>query len=280
MEELIERFLKDLLETHGATINTIDAYRNDLRQFNEFSKTYPKKIAKQKLILDFVSHLQEKGYANSTIDRRIAALASFFNYLIAEGKVRVNPCKDIARTRETKFQPRVLTQKEIALLFATLQKSSTQEAKRDLVMVVLLCATGIRTTELVSLDTDMLRLDQRIPYIEVRKNGWQRDIAIAPRVVKTLKQYVMKIRPRLVKSTKEKALFVNKRGGRLTRQGVWLKVKKYTKAAGLKGQITPSVLRYSFAVHQLGRGLRLHELQRLLGHSSVSTTHNLMRKLS
>ncbi|MCH8741449.1 tyrosine-type recombinase/integrase [Patescibacteria group bacterium] len=272
MEKLIKRFLKDLLEAQGTAINTVDAYRNDLRQFNEFSKTYPRKVEKQRLILDFISNLKEKGYANSTIDRRIAALASFFNYLIARGKIRVNPCDGIVRTRDFKFQPQVLTQKEIALFLATLQKSSTQEVKRDLAMMELLCTTGIRTTELVSLDIDMFKLDRGTPYIKIKKNGRQRDIAIAPRVVQTLKRYVVQIRPCFVKNTKEKALFVNRKGERLTRQGVWLKVKEHAKAAGLKDRVTPSVLRHSFAVHQLGQGVSLNRVQQLLGHSRVSTT--------
>lgn len=282
MEELIAGFLRFFLEEKAAAKNTIDAYGCDLRQFARFLERRPRRIALQDIdegvITDYLEYMQRKDYSDSTLNRKFSALKSFFEYLVIEGMFRINPIEaTVIPRRRVEFRPQSLTTKEIEALLEIPRRLGTKEAIRDLAMLELLWATGIRSTELVSLDVHMLNLDSEKPSVEVRKNGKKRIIPIPPHATRALERYLEKIRPTLISKKKEKALFVNLKGKRLTRQGFWLKLREYGRTAGLQGRISADTIRHSFAFQRLASDMPLPELQDLLGHATIHTTQKYQR---
>lgn len=220
-----------------------------------------------------MSFLEEKGYAIATANRKIASVKSFFDYLVAQIILKANPMKGMnLYKRKITFQPRLLTAQEMTTILGFLRRSPRPDRKRDAVIFELFSVTGVTTGELVSLDVDMLHLDPKNPYLKVGHNRKERVIRISSWVAGNLKQCLEEIRLVLISGKKEKALFVNRKGERLTRQGVWFNLKKHAQAAGLEEQINPSTLRHSFASSQVARGILLEELQQILGHRSIGTT--------
>jgi len=275
MKELIEKFL-DYLEK-VATRNTVLAYKVDLGQFDRFLRSYPKGVTleegDQRTIIDYFNSLKRARYSNSSINRKFAALKSFFNYLTAKGILKVNPIEEMVYPeRVGKVRPQILTIEEIAELLEMPGRSSKPEATRDSAMMELLYGTGVQVTELISLDINIVNLDPSSPYIKVKHDGKERVIPIPPRAVQALSQYLKEVRPIFVGEKIEKALFLNLRGERITRQGFWVKLRKYAKQVGLEGKVTPRTLRHSFAAHQLESGMPLKELQQRLGHAYPETT--------
>lgn len=175
--------------------------------------------------------------------------------------------------RVGKTLPKAITPNEIDELLEQPARRSTPEARRDRAMLELLYATGVRVTELVSLDMSNLNLDPRSPYVRcVGKGAKERSIPIHDHALEALVNYLEEGRPLLVRERNEPALFVNRRGERLTRQGFWLILKGYARSANLSKEITPHTLRHSFATHMLRGGMPLRNVQEMLGHANISTT--------
>ncbi len=282
MEDRIGHFLHFLSAEKGASENTIAAYRNDLSQFHTFlsnvklngNPTDWRRINKD-TIVSYVLELKERRYAEASVARKVAAVKSFFQFLQAEGAIKHNPTESLESPRVGKSLPRPLTVQQIDELLEQPAKRGTPESLRDRAMLELLYATGLRVTELVSLDLDNISLNPRSPSVRcLGKGAKERAIPIYEQALRALVHYLNEGRPRLVKNKRERALFVNRRGERLTRQGFWLILKQYAREAGIdaQGPVTPHSLRHSFATHMLRGGAPLRSVQELLGHANISTT--------
>ena len=277
MRKSVEDFLTYLSIEKGGSANTVAAYRNDLQQLADFIGTRPGAKGWQSLdretIQDFILHLKERGYTETSVARKVAAVRSFFAFLAAEGTVTVNPTEGLTSPRVGKTLPRAISPNEVDELLEQPARRSTPEAKRDRAMLELLYATGMRVTELVSLDVSLVHLDPKGPYVRcMGKGAKERTIPFHDQALEALVDYLEEGRPMLVRNRDETALFVNRRGERLTRQGFWLILKGYAKAANLSPDITPHTLRHSFATHMLRGGMPLRNVQEMLGHANISTT--------
>ncbi len=281
MDEGIANFLSALSVEKGSPNNTLDAYRNDLSQFAAFVRKQTAKsdgplpgweAVDRPLLLNYMVNLRERSYAPATMARKVAAVKSFFNFLVAEGMLEKSPAEGITGPKVGKSLPRAISVAEVERLLEQPDKRSTPEGKRDKAMLELLYATGMRVTELVSLNVRDVNL--RAGFVRCfGKGSKERIIPIHNKAIRAVKSYLDDVRARLLAATGETALFLNRRGQRLTRQGFWLILKGYTKKAGIEAEITPHVLRHSIATHLLHSGkMNLRELQELLGHANISTT--------
>lgn len=276
MQEQIRQFLDFLVVEQGCSENTIAAYHNDLSQFARFlSKMHPPITwwteVKKDNIVNYILHLKEREYTSSTVARKVAAVKSFFHFLLAEGLIQDDPTANLDSPKVDKRLPKALSHDLITRLLAEAGKSSTPKGHRDKALLELLYATGMRVSELVLLNTD----DVNLASANVRcfgKGSKERIIPIYERAVLALEEYLQKGRPRFLKDPDEKALFLNHRGKRLTRQGLWLIIKHYADEIGIGPEVTPHTLRHSFATHMLSGGAGLREVQKLLGHANISTT--------
>lgn len=276
MDECIAQFLNFLLVEKNASQNTMSAYRNDLNQFSKFigngRPLSPAQVTGDQVVA-FVASLRERGYKDATVARRVAAVKSFFAFLNAEGIVQHDPTEQLKSPQVGKALPRALTIEEVDELLEQPSRRNTPEARRDKAMLELLYATGLRVTELVSLDVSHIALESDPVTVRcVGKGDRERVLPLPMRCVEELRQYIFHVRPRLVRKGRESALFVNRRGDRLTRQGFWLILKNYANAANLGKSITPHTLRHTYATHMLSGGMPLRNVQDALGHASISTT--------
>ena len=281
MEGLIKGFL-GYLRRAGAADNTIIGYRSDLNLFIKFLSAQFRRIEIReingKIISGYLDDLKRRRFSEATISRKFAAFKSFFSYLIDEGVIETNPLEGMMSPgREAKARPQILTSEEIAKLLDMLGRFSTPRAIRNQAMLELLYATGIRATELISLDVNMINLDPENPYIKVEHNSKRRTIPIPSRVVQPLQKYLEKVRSRWLGDKEEKALFLNVWGDRLTRQSAWLITKKCAEQAELKDKVSPEILRSSFIFHQSASGMSPEELQKLLGHAWIYTTRERLQ---
>jgi integrase/recombinase XerD len=221
----------------------------------------------------FLEDLRARAYKDATVARKVAAVKSFFGFLAAEGQVDHDPTELLKSPQVGKTLPRALTVEEVDELLEQPARRNTPEAQRDKAMLELLYATGLRVTELVSLDlTDIALESDPVTVRCTGKGERERILPLTARPVDEVRQYIFKVRPRLVRNRREPALFVNRRGERLTRQGFWLILKNYAKDAKLDKTITPHTLRHTYAAHMLSGGMPLRNVQDALGHASISTT--------
>jgi integrase/recombinase XerD len=277
MENHLSSFLNFLSAEKGASSNTIAAYRNDLEQLAEYLKASGDgrswETVDRVLIQDFIVNLKQRKYAETTVARKVAAIRSFFGFLTAEGVLADNPTEGLASPHVGKMLPKAITPNEVDELLEQPCKRATPEAKRDRAMLELLYATGMRVTELVSLDLGNVSVEGKGPFVRCTgKGAKERIIPIHEQATEAIVDYLTEARPLMVRNKNEKALFVNRRGERLTRQGFWLILKGYAKAAHLREDVTPHTLRHSFATHMLRGGMPLRHVQEMLGHANISTT--------
>jgi len=281
MDEGIANFISSLSVEKGFSPNTLDAYKNDLNQFVAFLRNKAAKEDKHQLtwenidrssVLDYMVSLRERSYAPATMARKVAAIKSFFNFLVSEGTLKKNPTEGITGPKVGKALPKAISVEDVEKLLEEADKLSTPEAKRDKAMLELVYATGMRVSEMVGLNVRDVNL--RAGFVRCfGKGSKERIIPIHSKAIKAVKTYTDEARPRLLGATGETALFLNRRGQRLTRQGFWLILKGHAERAGIEADITPHVLRHSIATHLLHSGkMNLRELQELLGHANISTT--------
>jgi len=279
MRQQIEDFLHHLVIERGHSENTLVAYRNDLGQFLEMleAQSPPPESwgqVNQDMVVAYLAQLRERGYASSTIARKVAALKSFFQFWVHEGLVGDNPTSALDAPKVKKRLPRTLTSDDVERLLAAPTHAAGPKSLRDIALLELLYATGVRVTELVMLEMDDVNLAASIVRVRHGKGGKERIIPIHERAVQALRDYIEKSRPVLVRSNADtSALFLNHRGQRLTRQGAWLIIKDYAQAAGIQTSVTPHMLRHSFATHMLeSQKATLVDVQHFLGHANISTT--------
>jgi integrase/recombinase XerD len=279
MDDCVGQFLNFLAIEKNASNNTIAAYKNDLLQFeSQVRKKFEPNVRlwphiTSEVVVDYVSGLRELEYKDATVARKVAAVKSFFGFLLAESMVTADPTANLKSPQVGKSLPKALTSAEIDELLEQPARRNTPEARRDKAMLELLYATGLRVTELVSLDLNDIALESAPVTVRcVGKGDRERVLPLPQRTTDELRQYIFHVRPRLVRNRREGALFVNRRGERLTRQGFWLILKNYARDAGLQGVITPHTIRHTFATHMLSGGMPLRNVQDALGHASISTT--------
>lgn len=277
MDEGIKHFLKFLTVEKGASENTIAAYRNDLQQFAQYLRGRKKSLAWGKVtrsdVVNYLLELKDKAYAETTVARKLAAIKSFFAFLSGEGLIQRDPTENLPAPRIGKALPKYLTPEQVDELLEQPNRRSGPEAKRDRAMLELLYATGMRVSELVALNLDDVSLEPGASHVRcLGKGAKERIIPIHEQAVQALEVYICEARPLFVRGRNEPALFVNRRGERLTRQGFWLILKMYARDAHLGADVTPHTLRHSFATHLLRGGTPLRNVQELLGHANISTT--------
>lgn len=267
-EVLFEAYLR---EEKGSSQNTISSYLRDVRQFTAWLQEERLPVSKCKTddIERYTRHLSGMGKSAATITRCVASLKSFYGFLQREGKVKMNPARQVTTDKVEHKLPNILTSREVELF---LEQPRCVDAKgyRDKAMLELLYATGIRVTELIDLDVDSVNLAAGV--IRCVSKGKERIIPLYPTAVKALSEYIKNVRPQLVDDPNETALFVNMSGERMSRQGFWKLIKHYQDLAGIKKEITPQILRHSFATHLLENGADLRSIQEMLGHADISST--------
>jgi integrase/recombinase XerD len=286
--EQIEEYLKHLEVDLSASPNTIAAYRNDLTQLYQYLTTVPShspdvgldeasgefrgwSTVSRPRIIGFIVALKEKGYASTTVARKIAAVKSFFHYLHARGIIAVDPTETLDTPRIDKTLPRGLSPAEVNGLLEQVARRSSPEDIRDNAMLRLLYATGLRVSELVALNLD--DIDLSTGHVRcISRGGRERIIPIDADAVQALEDYIASARNSLIRRPDEPALFVNHRGDRLTRQGFWLILKEHARLAGLSDDVTPQALRHSFALRLIDHNTDLRAVQELLGHANIATT--------
>ena len=279
MKEEINSFLNYLTVEKGFSVNTLDAYRNDLQQLASFAG---EEAAKQGLIsswenfsrqvmLSYMLNLKERNYAATTIARKVAATRSFFGFLKSEGIIKTDPTENMSSPSVGKSLPKPITISQVRQLLEQPAKLNTVEAKRDKAMLELLYASGMRISELVSLNLGDVNTDEG--FVKCFGKGHkERIVPIYEQAARSVQEYITETRPKLAHKKDGVALFLNPRGDRLTRQGFWQKLKEYARAAGLGTRVSPHTLRHSFATHMLSGGADLRAVQELLGHANISTT--------
>ena len=275
----VEQFLDYLSVERGSSTNTISSYRTDLLQFAVYFSRDVDEITtgtldeiRPKVIAEFAVNLRNNGLKPKSTSRKIAAIRSFFAYLHNEGLISKDPSQEVPLPKLGKSLPNILTIEQARNLVTTpLKTSSSHSAARDEAMLQLSYASGLRVTELVSLNLENIDFkSQRVRCMG--KGQKERIVPFHNQASERIQLYLDTARPIFDKNGSSEALFLNQRGGQITRQGFWAILKKYAETNGLSNAITPHTLRHSFATHLLQGGAPLRHVQELLGHASISTT--------
>jgi integrase/recombinase XerD len=276
MQEQIQSFLKFITVEKGYAQNTLSAYQNDLNQMAVYLRKDNPNLSWAEVtrenVNDYIVHLRSMTYSSTTVARKLAALKSFFHFLTIEQVVSENPAAMLDSPKVRKYLPKALSTQDVDRLLAEPAKDTSPKGQRDRAIMETLYATGMRVTELISLNVDDVNLaDGHIRCIG--KGAKERIVPLYPQAMEALSNYVQNGRQQLLKAPlPEKALFLNQRGERLTRQGLWLIIKEYARRVGITFDVTPHTLRHSFATHMLSGGADLRNVQTLLGHANVATT--------
>ncbi len=273
MLDLIRAYENYLTKVKQASANTVFSYLRDIRQFSEWlRRTEGLDVvdASQLNISDYLDHLRNEGRSGATVSRVLASLKNFYAYLVSSGFLEATPVPgDIRVERGEKKLPQILTGKEVELLLA---QPACVDAKgfRDKAMLEVMYATGMRVTELLDLNLDHVNLE--LGVIRCSGSKKSRAIPLYPAALRALGVYIREIRPVMLADPEENALFVNVSGVRMSRQGFWKILKHYQDTAHIEKEITPHMLRHSFAVHLLENGADIGSVQELMGHSDISST--------
>ena len=276
MEKQIKNFLEFLEIDKKVSKNTLQSYERDILQFDKYLSDKKMNYSKinQEDIKEYLNHLQEIGKKTSSISRSLASIRSFYQYESRVKKIKNNPTEGVQAPKVEKHAPNILSSQEVELLLDQ-PKDVDLKGTRDKAMLEFAYATGMRVTEMISLNIE--DVDVENSTVVCKTANKQRVIPLGSMSLKALKEYIEDARPILVRDEEEKALFVNINGRRLTRQGFWKIVKYYKHQAHITKDITPHVLRHSFATHLLQNGADLKSIQTMLGHSDISSTQVYMQ---
>ncbi|WP_248925341.1 site-specific tyrosine recombinase XerD [Paenibacillus hamazuiensis] len=274
MKQEMQAFIRYLSVEKGLAKNTLESYERDLQQFLDY--LHGQGIARlpdttKSHIHSYLHHLKQRGRASATVSRSIVSIRAFYQHLLREKRIDSDPSLDMETPKLEKRLPKVMSIAEVEALLEAPQ-TATPGGMRDKAMLELLYATGIRVSELISLDVGDVNLE--LGFVRcVGKNFRERIVPIGRIAAECLNTYIQTMRPRLLKQAKaEEALFVGHLGTRITRQGFWKIIKRYAVEAQIHKEITPHTLRHSFAAHLLENGADLRAVQEMLGHADISTT--------
>ncbi len=272
MDELLEQFYHHLGAERALASLTVEAYAHDLQDFREFLRIRRREAWEEVSLEDFqhyLSFLQSRGLSARSRARRLSALRQFYRFLQREERLPANPVELLDSPRLPLKLPKVLNEQEVKALLDAVD-DSTPQGQRDAALLEVLYATGLRVSELVGLTLKQLDLRRGVVR-PLGKGHKERLVPMVPQAVEKLTRYLNEGRPLLLKGKNSPFVFVNRRGGGLTRQGFWKILQGHARMAGL-GRLSPHTLRHSFATHLLGRGANLRVLQLLLGHADLATT--------
>lgn len=276
MEKQINNFLEFIQNDKKASDNTLQSYRRDIEQYQKYIEinkiNYVKVNAEQ--ITNYLDYMKGLGKKSSTVSRSLASIRAFYQYLLRNKKIKKDPTEGIQSPKIDKRVPTVLSAQEVELLLEQ-PKSVDLKGIRDKAMLEFAYATGMKVTEIISLNMDDINFEEGL--VMCKTGGKQRNIPLGNLSKEALKDYVENARPILIKDDSVTALFVNTNGQRLTRQGFWKIIKYYKEQAHITKDITPHVLRHSFATHLLQNGADLKSIQLMLGHSDISSTQVYMQ---
>ena len=277
MEKQIKLFLEFLENEKKLSENTLQSYKRDIIQFQEYldnQRLVYNKIGNGE-IQDYIEYLKDdEEKKTSTISRNLASIRSFYQYELRMKKIRKDPTEGTQAPKIEKKAPSILSSDEVELLLEQ-PKNIDLKGIRDKAMLEFAYATGMRVTEIISLNLEDVDFEKA--YVTCNNGIKKRNIPLGNISLKALDEYVKDARPVMIKSEDEKALFVNVNGKRLTRQGFWKIIKYYKEQAHISKDITPHVLRHSFATHLLQNGADLKSIQMMLGHSDISSTQVYMK---
>ncbi|MEJ6400672.1 site-specific tyrosine recombinase XerD [Nicoliella lavandulae] len=273
MDQLVKQYVRYMLIERGLANNSIKSYQQDIVELTEYLKTTgitDWQQVTQTDILGYLTHLQKMGKAKSSVIRFISALREFYQYLMQFHYVDQNPMLKIDMPKPEHHLPAVLTQAEIHQLLAQ-PDTRTKFGIRDRTILEVMYATGLRVSELINLQLSDLHLEMRLIQT-IGKGDKERIIPIGSVAIEWIQRYLMSSRPQLLGNQHSNYLFLNARGGGLSRQSIWQKIKQYVQQTDIKKNVTPHTLRHSFATHILENGADLRIIQELLGHSDIATT--------
>lgn len=276
MREEIAEFEIYLRTMKHSSRNTVAAYIRDLEKMEKFMKEQGKQAVTEITatnLTTYALYLERQGLSTATISRNIASVRAFFIYLLRKGKISQDPSEQLKPPKVEKKIPETLTIEEVNLLLEQPTDNTPKEI-RDKAMLELLYATGIRVTELVSLKLEDVNLE--LGYIRCQDGEKERVIPFEGTAQRVLHTYIGETRNFLCRDSEY--LFTNCQGKRMTRQGFWKIMKQYAAKAGIQKDITPHMIRHSFAVHLVENGADLRSIQEMLGHSDISTTQIYMRR--
>ena len=276
MEEELNLFFGFLENDKKVSNNTLQSYERDLKQYERYLSEQGKEYKEEtnEGIKEYITYMQEIGKKSSTISRGLASIRSFYQYGVKNKDVENDPTEGISSPKIEKRVPSVLTSSEVALLLDQ-PKNVDLKGTRDKAMLEFAYATGMRVTEIISLNVEDVDLEKG--FATCRNEKKERTVPLGEMSLKALKDYVENARNIMIKDENEKALFVNVNGQRLTRQGFWKIIKYYKEQAHIEKDITPHVLRHSFATHLLQNGADLKSIQTMLGHSDILSTQVYMQ---
>ncbi|QMU56392.1 MAG: site-specific tyrosine recombinase XerD [Candidatus Mycalebacterium zealandia] len=277
--ELRELFEGHLIVVQGLSVNTAKAYCADIEKFISFVKTNSPKADLSDVgrgaVNDFLASLMDRGLSARSVNRYLSSVRKFYKFLQSEKIVGADPTEDVSARRTDKNLPKVLSEENIGKILDApeLEAGGKPENLRNSAILELFYATGMRVSELSSLELNWLHGDGAQAYLMVRgKGGKERLIPIGRKALEKIDLYVGGARDSLLKGRQSPYLFVSRRGTCLTRQQLWKMIKFYAVVAGIKQNISPHTMRHSFATHLLSRGADLRTIQMLLGHSDISVT--------
>lgn len=264
-----EDFLNHLKIERGLSLNTLESYKNDLKDFFGFIKKNIREIEKDD-IQRFLLRERELGHKATTTARKLVSIKNLYKFLIFEKIVNADPTETIESPKVIKSLPSYLTEEEVELLLNSIDLS-TPIGLRDKAILEVLYATGMRVSELATLKKK--NINMKGGFILVKgKGSKERIVPFGEVALKYLKLYLEEGRPKILKNKECEELFVTSRGKGMTRQNIFLMIEKYAKKCGIEKRLSPHTLRHSFATHLLKNGADLRALQILLGHSDISTT--------
>jgi integrase/recombinase XerD len=270
---LLDQFLHYLTVEKGLAKKTLEAYSHDLNRFLDYlqEKRIEDVLGATKLdVRAFLLTLRVRKLSNKTIVRNLVAIRTFFRFLTQEGKLESNPVEDLESPQLAKTLPEILSLREVEELLEA-PKPQTPLGIRDQSMLEMLYATGMRVSELVSLQMNQLNLEGGYVLL-FGKGSKERAVPLGAEAIKRVSNYLKGARQILLKGRESPFLFLNRSGRKMSRQVFWKKIKTYGRRAGIRKKITPHLLRHSFASHLLARGADLRSVQMLLGHADISTT--------
>jgi integrase/recombinase XerD len=269
----VDEYLNFLAVERGASLNTLEAYSRDIRQFLEFAAAGGVASVlevKAEHATAFLGELREQGLSSTSMNRKLAAIRGFFKYLLREAKLDENPLARIQIARTWMRLPGTLSREEMETLLDQ-PVDATPAGIRDRAILELLYATGIRVSELTTLTLN--RVNRQMGFlVTVGKGRKERIVPVGQSALEWLARYIDQVRPAFLKRKTSNVLFLNRSGEGFSRQGLWKLIKKYARMAGLERKVHPHTFRHSFATHLLEGGADLRSVQVMLGHTDISTT--------
>ena len=275
MDEHLDSFLVYLTMNRGLSKNTVESYSRDISSLTAFlgkrGVSDPASVSERE-IAAFFEHLRKKKLSPRSVARNIVSLKQFFRFLLTEKVITEDPMRNTVSPKPAKTLPHTLSLSEVETLLREPEKGKSEKALRDRAMLEVLYATGVRVSELVSLELNRVNLDHGY-VITLGKGSKERIVPIGNAAIRKIRDYLSDARPKLLRDRSSEYLFVTSRtASKMSRQRFWRIIKDYALAAGIHSHITPHVLRHSFATHLLERGADLRSIQAMLGHSDISTT--------